>query len=89
MDPIEENATEQLNELKGLEILRMMDPIEKNAAEQFNEFKGFEVLCMMDPIEKNAAQQLTEFDRKRLKLTAKEGLEIEREDKSGGIEVGV
>ena len=57
-----------------------------NVAEQLNEFKGLEVLYMLDPIDVYVVQQLTEFDRKRLKLTTKEGLEINDENEKKRLE---
>ena len=76
----QEQASADVEELKGLEVLCMMDPIDENAAEQLNEFKGLEVLYMMDLTDEYAAQQLTEFDGKKLKSTTKEGPEIDDEN---------
>ena len=48
--------------------------------------KGLEVPYMVDPVDEYAVQQLNEFDRKKLKSTTKEGLDLGDEDDKKKLE---
>jgi len=48
--------------------------------------KGLEVPYMVDPVDEYAVQQLNEFDRKKLKSTTKEGLDLGDEDDKQKLE---
>ena len=48
--------------------------------------KGPEILSMVDPVDEYAVQQLNEFDRKKLKSTTKEGLDLGDEDDKKKLE---